>query len=269
VTFLFWNLNRKPLQHLLAALVKDREVDVLLLAENQIPIADLLLAINRGQGAPFIPARILNEKVSIISRLPEGSIVPRRDYGGVSIQHLTPPVGRDILLVIAHLPSKLYADDDDQSYFCARIARMVETYEHQLGHSRTVIVGDLNMNPFEPGVAAADAFHGVMSRRLAQKLIRTVNGEERKYFYNPMWSRFGDHTLGPPGTYYYPSSGQVTFFWNMFDQVLLRPELLDCFRDEDLEVLTRAGSTNLLTASATPDVDSASDHLPLLFQLHL
>jgi hypothetical protein len=125
------------------------------------------------------------------------------------------------------------------------------------------------MNPFEPGVAAADAFHGVMSRRIAQKLVRTVKGEERRFFYNPMWTRFGDHALGPPGTYYYPSSGQVTFFWNMFDQVLLRPELLDCFRDEDLEVLTRAGSTDLLTPSATPDTDSASDHLPLLFQLHL
>jgi hypothetical protein len=42
VTFLFWNLNRKPLQHLLAALVEEHDVDVVLLVENKIPVTDLL-----------------------------------------------------------------------------------------------------------------------------------------------------------------------------------------------------------------------------------
>ena len=37
------------------------------------------------------------------------------------------------------------------------------------------------------------------------------------YFYNPMWSLFGDFSPGPPGTYYYSESAHNAFFWYMFE----------------------------------------------------
>jgi hypothetical protein len=37
LTFLFWNINRKPLGHLIAELVEEHQVDILLLAECSIP----------------------------------------------------------------------------------------------------------------------------------------------------------------------------------------------------------------------------------------
>jgi hypothetical protein len=37
VTFLFWNLNGKPLQNLVADLLQEHGVDVLLLVEDEIP----------------------------------------------------------------------------------------------------------------------------------------------------------------------------------------------------------------------------------------
>ena len=45
-TFLFWNLNRRPLQHLVSMIAIERKVDVLILAEYKIGIADLLTALN-------------------------------------------------------------------------------------------------------------------------------------------------------------------------------------------------------------------------------
>ena len=61
----------------------------------------------------------------------------------------------------------------------------------------------------------------------------------------------------------------ITFvFWNMFDQVLIRPELLDRFCNEDLEILETDGKKSLVNPSKTPR-KKISDHLPILFRLSL
>jgi hypothetical protein len=125
------------------------------------------------------------------------------------------------------------------------------------------------MNPFESGLVSANGLNAVMDRSVAARGERTVQGTVHPFFYNPMWSRFGDGSPGPSGTYYRDSGEHVTFFWNMFDQVLLRPELLARFRSEDLEILDSDGDASLLTPKGRPSRTKASDHLPVLFRLSL
>jgi hypothetical protein len=84
-----------------------------------------------------------------------------------------------------------------------------------------------------------------------------------------MWGYFGDVTGSPAGTYYYERAEQTMYFWNIFDQVLLRPDLLPYFRSEDLQILTGDGRSSFLSAKGLPDNSIASDHLPVLFKLHL
>lgn len=56
----------------------------------------------------------------------------------------------------------------------------------------------------------------------------------------------------------------------MFDQVLVRPDLLSCFHDGDVEILTRVGSESLLNLETeVPDREVASDHLPIVCNLSL
>lgn len=269
--FLFWNTNKKQIPGLIAQLTEQFKIDVLALAENEIPINLLLKSVNEHNTGPetFTSPFNPSERITVLCKLPNDSIRPLADEGGVSVRHVVPPLGEDIILVIAHLPSKLYKNDQDQAFNSVRIVRMIEEYERKLGHSRTVVVGDFNMNPFEPGVVAADTFHAVMSRQIAAKGSRMVDRQQRRFFYNPMWSRMGDHTKGPPGTYHYGSGGQICYFWNTFDQVLVRPELLRSFNDDDLHVVTKIGQINLFTDSNLPDTNVASDHLPLVFNLNL
>ncbi|MDX2043591.1 MAG: hypothetical protein SF097_20405 [Acidobacteriota bacterium] len=125
------------------------------------------------------------------------------------------------------------------------------------------------MNPFESGMVSAGALHGVMTRNVALKNSRTIQGNEYPFFYNPMWGLFGDGTEGPAGSYYYAKSGHETYFWNIFDQVLLRPSLLPHFRNNELKILTDDGTETLLSERGLPDNDAGSDHLPILFKLHL
>jgi hypothetical protein len=101
---------------------------------------------------------------------------------------------------------------------------------------------------------------------LAARRTRQVQGEQRRFFYNPMWNYFGDRSVA--GTYYDSRGGPLCFFWNMFDQVLLRPELVSHFKGNTVEIVTTAGSTNLITRLNRPNKDDASDHLPILFKLN-
>ena len=96
------------------------------------------------------------------------------------------------------------------------------------------------MNPFEDGMVSANGLHAVMSQGIAQRGSRTVQGKAYPFFYNPMWSYLGDASAGPPGTFYYENAQHKTFFWNMFDQILLRPDLLEFFAAENLQIVERS-----------------------------
>lgn len=117
-------------------------------------------------------------------------------------------------------------------------------------------------------MVSAHGLHATMDRRIAEKIERTVQRESHPYFYNPMWSLLGDASPGSPGTYYYSSSEPTTYFWNMFDQVLIRPALLERFRNNSLKIIERTGDINFLQKNGQPNSD-ISDHLPIVFGLEL
>lgn len=269
VTFLFWNINRRPLLNLISNIVHEHEVDVLILAECDIPTVSLLTELNSGESAKFSLPPNPSSFLTILLRFPSDILHLVRDTGGMSVRHLMPPIGVSLLFVALHLPSKLYMTEPEQALFCTRLIKYIEEAEQTVGHSRTIILGDFNMNPFEPGIVGAEGFHAVMDRRIAAKGRRKVQGEEKRFFYNPMWSYFGDVSVGPSGTYYYHDSGQIAYFWNMFDQVLIRPDLLERFDNKDIKVLSSAGPTVLLSDQNIPDRKVGSDHLPILFRIDL
>ncbi|HEX8197713.1 MAG TPA: hypothetical protein VF571_16090 [Pyrinomonadaceae bacterium] len=271
MNFLFWNINRKPLQDLLAVLVREHSVDVLILAECEINDVTLLETLNENQSPKYGIALsyIPNPRIKIFTTLPRESFRPLGDEGNAAFRLLRPPIGEEIILVAVHLSSKLHQSDAEQAFNATRLGRSVREFELEIGHTKTLIVGDLNMNPFEHGLVAAETFHAVMTKEIALRNSRTVSGEEKMFFYNPMWGLFGDNTPGAPGTYYYGSGNQVNYFWNIFDQILIRPSLLPYFDEKNLHILSNVGVKSLLNRKGSPNASFASDHLPILFQLSI
>lgn len=269
MNFLFWNINRKPLQDLLAVLVREHSIDILILAECEINDVTLLETLNENQSPKFGIALnyIPSQRIKIFTTLPRDSFQPLRDEGNAAFRRLRPPIGEEILLVAVHLSSKMHLSDAEQAFNATRLGRSIREVELELGHTKTLVVGDLNMNPFEHGLVAADAFHAVMTKDIALRNSRTVSGEEKMFFYNPMWGLFGDNSRGVAGTYYYGSGNQINYFWNIFDQVLLRPTLIPFFNEENLHVVSVVGDKSLLDERGFPCSSFASDHLPILFQL--
>ena len=270
IKILFWNVGRNPRKTQIALLALNYDVEILVLAEMVDEPGALLNALNAGIATYSYAPGVGNTKIHIFARLDQRFIAPIRETNWLTIRRLNPPGTIEILLAAVHFPSKLHWNEDTQILECARLAIEIQAAEESAGHHRTVLVGDLNMNPFEAGVVSAGGMHAVMDQRTARLETRVVQGQKYDLFYNPMWSLFGDGTRGPAGTYHYSDSQHKVYFWNMFDQVLIRPALLDRFRLDDLQVIHHTGEQwQLLTNAGLPDRMAGSDHLPILFGLSL
>ena len=267
-TFLFWNINAKPLRAEICRLVVRHEVDVLMLAECRMSPGEVLVGLNaapQGWEFPFSE----REKIRVFTRFQSGLLEARLEEPRWTIRELLLPGLPSAIVAIVHLHDKRNWNDSSQNAACYDLARDVGNVESRCGHRRTLVVGDFNMNPFETGMLAANGLHAETTRFTAAKMERVVDEKTHRYFYNPMWNLFGDATRGPAGTYHYQSSELVRMSWNMFDQVLLRPNLLPFFVTEELEILTKDGEHSFLTAQGRPKSNSVSDHLPILFKLNL
>lgn len=265
--FIFWNVGKGNIADLVGALASERNADLVVLAECTTPI-ETLQELNRNSLRTFFHFPSPTGRIQLYSCLPQDCITPLLEYYGLAVYRVSPPIGKDFLLAGVHLPSKMYLNKSDQLLDCTTLVKKLEDCEERVEHSRTVVVGDFNLNPFEDALVAAQCFHAASSRPVAARRQRIVRGKSYRFFYNPMWNHFGDRKPSPPGTYYYASSAATNLFWNMFDQVLLRPEIMDYFDDNNLEILTGFDGHSFLGNTGHPDQSIASDHFPISFSLN-
>ena len=271
VSFLFWNMGNRPLQERLAKMVRAHDVDIVMLAECAVSPNDVETALRQQTAHNYWLAPSNNEeKTRVFSRLEQSALIHQfTDYTqrlSIRSLHLSGQT-EDTLLAVVHLPSRINFSDDDQMLMAQETANDIRRIERKTKITRTILVGDFNMNPFDAGMVAAQSFHGMMTKQLAQKGERKVQRKSYRFFYNPMWRFFGDDADTLSGTYYWQASNPVNHFWNLYDQVLLRPELMHLLRE--LLILDSDGETSLLTRGGIPDRVIGSDHLPIYFQLEL
>ena len=74
-----------------------------------------------------------------------------------------------------------------------------------------------------------------------------------------MWNFIGEKST-PHGTYYY-SSGDLKYYWNILDQVLVSPAVIPHFNIESLEILHEGELEN---STGKPGF---SDHFPIMFNI--
>ena len=269
VTFLFWNTNRKPLLNEIQTLVREHQIDIVILGELETSPVSLLQHLNSGATSNFRIAAGQYDRIRIFTRFSSEFLTPTYEDERISIRRLRLPARLEILVVAAHLRSKLHQSEDSQAFECVEIARTIREQEEKVGHERTLIVGDLNMNPFEKGLVSANGLNAVMSRQIASRRTRVVESKTYPFFFNPMWAHFGDRPGRPPGTYHYDSSEHVNYYWNVLDQVIIRPDLMDRCDGENIKILTKVGERSLLLDDGRPNNRNFSDHLPLLFEVEL
>ncbi|MGE0431304.1 MAG: endonuclease/exonuclease/phosphatase family protein [Planctomycetota bacterium] len=277
---LFWNIRLQAPQaarapnpiDVVVTLQRRFDIDILVLAELGNPhVSPLLGALNQPAGPfPRLWRRVTTDfRVDVFHRYPVDSINPvgARSQGNFGVLRASPPGLEPIRLAIAHLPSRRFTSREDAVQNCVELASYIRDVEGDVVPRRTLLLGDLNSDPFEDGVVAAQGLHGISSRSIVARTgSRTVNSAEYPMFYNPSWCWLGDDgDVG--GSYYYRRSTQIAQFWHVFDQVMVRADLLEYCPHGFAQLLTSDGAgRSLLGPDGRPAV---SDHLPLLATLEL
>jgi exonuclease III len=266
LTFLFWNTNSKKCLEEINNLVNKYSIDVLILAENPCSQSEILLLLNKDNNL-FFPQHPYSQckKIKIYTRFHYDFIEPIEESNRFTARRLNLPTLKSLNLIALHLGDKGSFNSESQSEMASLLKDTIDGIEIRECHERTVVVGDFNMNPFEIGLVKANGLHATMSQSVAKKEQRTVQGKDYKYFYNPMWSLFGDLSDDVSGTYYYKKAELVNYHWNIFDQVLLRPVLIDKFDKQSLRILSDDGVKKLVNKNGIPNRQLYSDHLPIKF----
>jgi hypothetical protein len=168
---------------------------------------------------------------------------------------------KDFLLGTVHLLSKMNTTPQTQSLEAGEYVRKVRMIEKELQQKNTILIGDFNMNPFEPGMVSASVFNSVCSLDIALKQSRKFQYVDYDYFYNPAWKNYAGVGNEVYGTYYHHSYGMDEFHWNNYDQALIRPAILQQYRPE-FSVLHDKVWFDLRNKN-----NNISDHYPILLEL--
>ena len=294
LTFVYWNMDgdfgaqKKTSQSKKINLLRSLknladlyEVDLFVLAECPLSIQDMLNFLNVKNPIKFRkPTTTLCERVILLPRFPNKFVKAKLESKYYTCRHISLPARKDFLLVAVHLGSKLWKDEDDQTLSVTGFSREIRELElKKTKCDRTIVMGDLNLHPFDTAMVGAEGMNAVMTRAIAVKGQRTMDAKPYPFFYNPMWGHFGDLTheefpVGhdkhqPAGTCYYWAKKSKWYFWNMFDQVLIRPALLPHFKSENLKILHHDGVSTFLNDNGEPNRSYYSDHLPILLRLSI
>lgn len=268
IKFLYWNVNKKNLSPFIVDACIENGIDVLILSEYLS--VDLVYILRRleeygkhfeveqiDKGSRVLLIHNVDTKIRVIN---EG-----KPYYSV----FKAKANNDVMLVFAiHLPSLTNLERSDLDLFSVQIAREIMQFEDDNKIEKSIIVGDFNMNPFDIGMVSAFSFNAVMCPEISLKTDKTVLFDDRRFYYNPMWHLLGNYNFIAKGTYYYAKSPK-SYYWYTYDQVLLRPSLVEYFNMTGLKILSSINHNNLLNDKGIPNTKRFSDHLPLMFEINM
>lgn len=260
----FWNLKRKSLTNLVAELALANEADVLVLVECSAPVSQTLQALRSHVDQNFfVPEYISDDRFHCFCRDVALDLTEVHCGFRTSVRKLQLGTTSALLGLIHGVDIRNYDSESRQS-LAQSLADEVRFVNSEQNNNRMILMGDFNMNPFDPGMNLAMGFNAMMTKTCVERGQRTFLGKKYDFYYNPMWSLFGDGSKGPAGTCY-DTSNQGRYGWSMLDQVILNYSIVHGF--ESVRILTHAGRHCLVDANGRPDALSASDHLPIILEL--
>ena len=285
----FWNVNRNMgLGELLVEFVIEYGIDILLLAEADEPplksksirpSASILTArflvntAQRDDAERFRQVKSNNDLVKVFTHYPEDYLDEKNHLmlgSRMTAFRVDVPGFPLFNLFGIHFHSKFNWTDISQAMECVSLAEDICRVESEVGArcENSTVIGDFNMNPFEPGMIAANGLHAVPDLETAKRTnTRLVDGRTYKSFYNPMWNYLGDNSKDM-GEYFYRPSGPVSLEWHLLDQVLIRPVFTEWYSNESVRIVTKINGINLKMDNNRPNKDDFSDHFPLVLKIN-
>jgi exonuclease III len=266
--FLFWNTNNnEKIDRALMRLILQKDCDVIVLAEydrNLVAFCNELNIVTHkhyNQVYEFTKG----QKVHVITNTMYKVEVLSENYKRHKIILITIE-GKPMIVAMIHNISKLNDGFEERKENFRQLIKEISEKEEQLNTKNTVVIGDFNANPFGEETVAANTLHAIAYKENLHPPTRIVQEQVFEKFFNPSWKFL--HSKNPPyGTYYYNNGGQmINYYWHTFDQVIMRPQMINAFDEQSLIIVTEIAGESLLK-NGIPDRLKYSDHLPVYFEI--
>ncbi|MCL2250238.1 MAG: endonuclease/exonuclease/phosphatase family protein [Oscillospiraceae bacterium] len=269
MNILFWNTsnnaNKDLLDECLVEIIQEKNCDIIVLAEYNGDVQQFCHSLNLALSEEYkpIPNNAGCDKIKgIIKNKYKIDILFEAHRYQISI---IKTASFKLIVAMIHNYSKLHSSDEVQKELLKTFHQDICAQEEKHKTRNSFIVGDFNANPFEVSCISANSLHAIPFSDEVKKDERVVRGTAYQKFYNPTWKFFGLRDA-PYSTYYYNKSDMINYYWNVYDQVVIRPQLIDAFDDDSLSIVTETKSHCLLKMKK-PDRENYSDHLPLFCTL--
>lgn len=268
IKFLFWNLYQKNLIDPLVQLIFENDIDVVALVEMKKLDVDALIYQLKIKSQNWVKISICPSTDIIVlckNRVNINVFVEEKNYCTYKIKN-----DDDLyLLNVVHLKSSMYCEESARDQRAINISNILRRREEDFfkdSEYKSVIVGDFNLQPYSNGILSAHGFNATMSKHIAQKIKRKVDGENKFFYYNPIWKLMGDNK-DVQGTYYSSTDQQdKSIYWYSFDQLLIRPFFIERFNWDNFEIIENTQNHNFINNNKIYK-SKYSDHLPIKFEI--
>ena len=149
IGILFWNVAKQNVEDRIARIATKFGAQIIVLAESEMMPHRLTHALRNGSGETFKYLNTQCKRLAIATSINPRFIEFRFEADRYSIFELKLPLTKSYLVAAAHGPSKLYWKQEDQAHFVRSLSASVRDVEKGVGHSRTIVIGDFNLDPFE------------------------------------------------------------------------------------------------------------------------
>lgn len=265
MNILFWNTYRnkhqKNIDSSIIELINQNNCDIIFLAEYVDELTELCFNLNltsketykilpNNKGCDHIKG-LIKKKYRICSLL---------ETSRYQILKLETTSYKMILAAI-HNHSKLHSSEEKQKDTLSSLHQDIKEQEMIHNTKNSIIIGDLNVNPFDSVCIAANSLFAIPYKSELKTPTAIRNGKTYEKFYNPSWKFLGNNEL-PYTSYRYDNGEFIDYYWNMFDQVIIRPCLIDAFDNENFKIITHTNNHELVL-NEKPNKNNYSDHLPI------
>ena len=289
VKFLFWNINNvsSPFEKEIDKIVKDNNIDVLVLSENEkIPTSNILkntdfvsvdLKLDNGK-SKWIQVFYKKNDNYVITHHNEYTELEDENCNGNSKKRKVNRIqvfkisGKipDTYFACIHFPSKLYHDEITHLQIVPNYKEKVHSLT--LNSKRIFIVGDFNMNPFDLGMVEPTGFFAHNNREVVNRESQLKYGATSILYYNPSWTLLGDFVNNKShqessrmgGSYYFKEQKSRCLYWHLIDQLIMRKTLIEEFVSEDLQIIEKESIVEEVKKDKICGANKI-DHFPLQF----
>lgn len=256
---LFWNLKRNAVEEYIIDCIVEKNIDIAVFSEFD---GIDFIKIEKSLGKMY--SRILalqdDEKVALIAKktFAVTNIQPQDRYNIYKIETAV----KNYLLAAVHLEDRRNYEVADRIDTIKSLVADITVTEELFKCNNTIVIGDLNANPYDEELLSKYAFNAVLFKKIIEKNeLTNPKTLKRKRFYNPILHYISE-TNEMYGSFYYDSE-HMTPYWHCLDQVLVRKSLANTINH--VEYLKKINKKDLLK-NTIPN-EKISDHLPLFVNI--